>query len=535
MRDRLRVLRALGAVSLILTAALPVAAQRTGGEAPELHPAPLLSGAQLRALDEHIEEVRQQWAVPGLAVAIVQGDSVVFARGYGVKALGNPDRVDENTLFSIGSSGKSMTAAVVAMLVDEGRMRFDDPVWTYLPNFRVADPYVSRHATIRDLLAHRTGLENAIGVWYGSTLTRADLIDQRFRFLEQEVGFRSRMLYNNLMLMTAGEAAAATEGVSFEALMQQRLFAPLGMESTVVHVGQVPAGSNIVAPHLEVDGEWVPVPHRNTQNIGGAGGYYSTARDMAQYLRFQLGNGVHGGDRLVSESSMREMRSVHIAGGQPVILSDDGPTYLGYGLGWFLEYYRGHRQLRHGGAIDGMLTEMMLLPDDQIGVVVLTNRDGHAMHSALTQHIFDVALGLPERDWNGEAFARAQRRRDAQGAEEEEGQTGPEDAPPSLPLEGYAGTYADSLNGRVEVTFEGGVLHLAWEDHPGFAARLEPWRYNAFRVVDWESAGVLAPLASSATFQIDRDGRATALEVSMLGTFGRVAGEGGDGGGPPPT
>jgi CubicO group peptidase (beta-lactamase class C family) len=514
MRNRSRAVAVFGAILLSGSSGAPAAAQ-SGWSAPPTHPAALLSAAQLRTLDQHIEQVRQQWEVPGLAIAIVQGDSVVFAKGYGVKEIGKTDRVDENTLFSIGSSGKSMTAAVTAMLVDEGRMRFDDPVWTYLPTFRVADPFVSRHATIRDLLAHRTGLENATGAWYGSTSSRAEIIKQRFPFLKQEYDFRSRMLYNNLMLMTAGEAAAAVEGVSFEELMHRRLFTPLGMTSTVVNYPEVKPGSNIVAPHREIDGKWVAVPHRNTTNIGGAGGYYSSARDMAQYLRFQLGNGVYRGKRLVSERSMAEMRSVQISNLAPVFISDSGVTSLGYGLGWFLQYYRGHRAIDHGGSIDGMLTAMTILPEDQIGVVILTNRDGHAMHNALVRHIFDVALGLPERDWNGQTLARSQqvRRQPEQAAK---------NAPMSLPLEGYAGTYADSLNGTMRVTSASGALRLTWEGHPGFTAKLDPWQYNSFRIVNWESAGVLAPIASTATFQLDQSGRPVTLEISALGEFGAV-------------
>lgn len=523
MRNGSRAVGALGGIACSWLIALPAAAQRSG--APETRPVPPLSAAKLRGLDEHIEQVREQWKVPGLAIAIVQGDSVVFAKGYGVKELGKPDRVDENTLFSIGSSGKSMTAAVTAMLVDEGKMRFDEPVWTHLPDFGVADPYVSRNATIRDLLSHRTGLENATAVWYGSTMTRAELIKHRFRFLQQQFGFRSRMLYNNLMLMAAGEAAAAAEKVSFEELLDRRLFTPLGMTSTVVSIVDVGPGSNLVTPHGYRDGTVRPIPHRNTKNIGGAGGYYSNARDMAQYLRLQLGNGVYRGKRLISESSMAEMRAVTIPSRAPVVLSDSGTTALGYGLGWFLEYYRGRRSLDHGGSIDGMLTAMTLLPEEQIGVVVLTNLETHAMHTALVQHVFDVALGLSELDWNGRAFARFQQGRQAGQAGQP--QTGAKNAPPSLALEGYAGTYADSLNGRMRVTFANGALRLEWENHPGFTARLEPSQYNSFRIVDWESAGVLGPLASVATFRIDQSGRPTELEISAIGTFGAVRARGG--------
>ena len=178
-----------------------------------------------------------------------------------------------------------------------------------------------------------------------------------------------------------------------------------------------------------------------------------------------------------------------------------------------------------------MLTAMTLLPEDQIGVVVLTNRDGHAMHTALVRHIFDVALGLSERDWNGQTFARSQQVR--QRGQGEQQQLSAKTGSPSLALEGYAGEYADSLNGRMRVTFETGALRLEWENHPGFTAQLEPWRYNSFRVVKWESAGVLAPLASVATFHIDQSGQPAAVEISNIATFGAVRERGGHAGPPP--
>jgi CubicO group peptidase (beta-lactamase class C family) len=500
--------------SLVLLGAVPVQAQRATAPTPK--PVPLLSAQQLRDLDAHIEQARQQWEIPGLAVAIVQGDSVVFAKGYGVKELGQPDRVDENTLFAIGSSGKSMTAALVSMLVDDGKMRLDDPVWVHVPRFRVADPYVSREATLRDLLSHRTSLANATGVWYGASLTRAEIIE-RLRHLELESSFRSRFIYNNLMLMVAGEAAAAAAGTSWEELIRQRLFTPLGMAASLSNPEELTPRSNVASPHMLIDGKLAPVPHRNTRNIGPAGSQYSTARDMAQYLRLQLGNGVYGGRRLVSEASMAQMRSVLSAPGTLVVLSDSGTTGMGYGLGWFTEYYRGQRLLRHGGSIDGMLTEMMFLPEPQIAVVVLTNRSPHTMHTALTHHIFDVALRLPQRDWNGESFARmkANEARALERVQNTRAQRLP-NAPPSLPLEKYAGTYADSLSGEIRIAHDGGALTLHY--HPGFEATLEPWQYNTFRV-RWRNASVLQSPLSLATFNLDQNGRPTELRLETLGTF----------------
>ncbi len=513
----------------LMMVASAVAAQRGGG-APATRPAPFLSAQQLRELDTHIEQARQQWEIPGLAITIVQGDSVVLAKGYGVKEMGKPDRVDENTLFAIGSSGKSMTAAVISMLVDEGKMRLDDQVWMYLPRFRVADPYVSREATIRDLLSHRTDLENADLVWYGAPHTRAEIID-RLRHLKQAASFRSRFMYNNLMLMVAGEAAAAAAGKTWEEVVRERLFVPLGMTSTLSNPQELTPQSNVAAPHTPVRGKLAAIPHRDTRNIAPAGAQYSSARDMAQYLRFQLGNGAYRGKRIVAEPSMTQMRSVVTSNGTPVVISDSGTTALGYGLGWFTEYYRGRRLLRHGGAIDGMLTEMMFLPEEQIGIVILTNRSPHTMHTALTRHIFDLALGLSQRDWNGEAFTRmkaAETQAAAQLSTLEAQRKA--NASPTLPLDQYAATYSDSLLGDIKIALENGALTLRY--HPGFVARLEPWQHNAFRL-DWQAASSLSAPNQFATFTLDATGRPIELRVDGFGTFRAPAlrGRGGRGGG----
>ena len=524
--DPLMMLRLVVLAGALSLSTAPVFAQR-GASAPATRPVAYLSAAQLKELNTHIEQARQQWKIPGLALAIVQRDSVVFAKGYGVKVLGKPATVDENTLFAIGSSGKSMTAAVVSMLVDEGKMKLDDPIWRYLPNFRVADPYVSREATMRDALSHRTSLDNSDMVWYGAELTRAQVIE-RMRYLKG-ASFRSRFAYNNMMLMVAGEAAAAAAGKPWEQLVKERLLQPLGMSTSLSNPEEIRPQSNVATPHMNMHGTLVPIPHRNTRNIAPAGGEYSSAREMAQYLRFQLGNGVYNGKRLVSEASMAQMRSLISTNGVAPVLTDSTSTGLGYGLGWFIEFYRGRRLLRHGGAIDGMLTEMMLLPEEQIGVVVLTNFSPHTMHTALTNHIFDVALGLPQRDWNGQAYARLQAQLTQAGnmlksSEAQRGQGGS-----TLPIEKYAGTYSDSLFGSVRIAVENGGLVLHFR--PGFVAKLEPWQYNSFRV-DWQTASVLAGANSFATFTLDSSGRPIEVRIDALGTFqAPQAGRGGRGGG----
>jgi hypothetical protein len=268
---------------------------------------------------------------------------------------------------------------------------------------------------------------------------------------------------------------------------------------------------------MTMNGRLMPIPHRNTRNIGPAGSQYSSARDMAQYLRLQLGNGAYGGKRLISESSMTQMRSLISSNGVPLMLTDSTATALGYGLGWFTDYYRGHRLLRHGGSIDGMLTEMMFLPESQIGIVILTNRSPHTMHTALTHHIFDVALGLAQRDWNGIAYARTQRTPAPRPVD----QPRPVSAQPSMPLERYAGTYTDSLNGDIRVVHEGGELLLHY--HPGFTAKLTPSQYNSFRV-EWQNPSVLVSPTAAATFNVDANGRPTEVRLDPLGVFRRRPG-----------
>jgi len=489
--------------------------------AAQTRPAHLLTPAQRAALDADIERAMQQYAdVPGLSVAVVQGDSVVYAKGFGVRERGKPERVSERTLFAIGSNTKSMTSALVGTLVDAGKMRWDDPVWTYLPGFRVADPYVSREATIRDLLSHRVDVENNISAWYRSPLTRAQLVE-RLRFLKQDASFRSRFLYNNLMVMTAGEAAAAAGGKPWNALIRERLLAPLGMTATLTSSRELTADADVAAPHVPFGGTLVPVPHVDADNIGPAGSVYSNAVDMAQYLRFQIGRGAIGGKRVLSEASIAQIRTLTTPiGAWQATVPDSDVTVAGYGLGWLVESFRGHRAIRHNGSIDGYLAEMQVLPDDGVGVVVLSNQMTLPLPEALANHILDLALGLAPRDWIGQALARdrAQEAQIAARQKTAESQRLP-NAAPSLPLDRYAGTYADSLRGEIRVAFEEGKLVLRY--HAGLAADLEPWQHDTFRAA-WRTPNVYALSPMLVTFAVDAAGRATDVSNGLLGTFHAV-------------
>jgi CubicO group peptidase (beta-lactamase class C family) len=398
-------------------------------------------------------------------------------------------------------------------------MRWDAPVWTYLPGFRLADPYVTKEVTMRDLLSHRVDVENNLSAWYRSPFTRAQLLE-RTRFLKQEASFRSAFMYNNLMYMTAGEAAAAVTGKSWNTLVRERLFTPLGMKASYTGSKELPAQGNIATPHMPFEGKLVAIPHVDGDNIGPAGSVYSNATDMAKYVRLHLANGTFEGKRVLSPGAITQIRTLAMPIGawQPIVADSDVVVH-GYGLGWLLESFRGHRRVRHNGSIDGFIAEMQLLPDDGIGVVVLSNQMTRYVHENVANHVLDVALGLKERDWHGEARKRALAAEKQAAARVT---SRPANAALMLPLAQYAGTYADSLRGTVTVTLEGERLMFAY--HPGLTAVMEPWQHNTFRLT-WQQPNVYANAGSGpflVTFEVDATGKAASVTGNLLGTFRAV-------------
>ncbi|MBC8088784.1 MAG: serine hydrolase [Phycisphaerae bacterium] len=533
MNSRVVVTRALVAVMASALAHFPsalAAAQgsREGG-APVSRARRTLTTAQKADIDAYVQRGMREWGdVPGLSIAVVIGDSAVYVKGYGVRDVSKPDSVDALTIFAIGSNTKSMTSAVVGTLVDEGKMRWDDPVWKHLPSFRLADGYVTKEVTMRDLLSHRVDVENNLSSWYRAPFTRPQLIE-RLRFLRQEASFRSAFMYNNLMYMAAGEAAAAAAGVSWNTLVRERLFKPLGMTSSYSNSRELPSSGNIAAPHVPFEGKLVALPHMDADNIGPAGSVYSNATDMAQYLRMQIGYGTMASRRVLSAAAMTQIRTIWSPMGpwQPVV-PDSNATALGYGFGWLIESFRGHRRVRHNGSIDGFLAEMQVLPDDSVGVVVLSNQMTRFLPEAVANHVLDVVLGLKARDWHGEVFART-RASEAQAVLRAVPR--PTNSSPTLPLAQYVGTYSDSLRGSVTVSLQGERLVFSY--HPGLSAPMEPWQHNTFRLA-WQSPNVYS-LSSNGnylvTFEIDVNGRPVSLTGGVLGTLRALPRASG---GPPP-
>ncbi len=456
--------------------------------------------------------------MPGVAIAIVKDDRVVFAKGFGVRELDKPAPVDENTLFAIGSSSKAFTATSVAMLVDQGKLKWDDPATKYLPGFQLFDPYSTRELTVGDLLSHRSGLARGDLLWYASEFDRAEVL-RRVRFLKPSWSLRSRFGYQNIMFLAAGEIIPSVTGKTWDDFIRERIFTPLGMKSSSVSIKAFAGSNNVASPHSKIDDKLRPVPWRNIDNIAPAGSINSNVQDMAQWVRLQLSDGVYDGKRLLSAASIKEMQTPQ------TIVRLEGPRaslypeahFLTYGLGWFLSDYRGRKVVEHGGAIDGMRAQVAMIPEEKLGLVVLTNLHGTILPQALMFRIFDFYLGAPPRDWSSELL-KVEKGLEAQAkaAEKKMESERVKGTSPSLDLEKYAGTFQSDMYGDAKVGYENKKLVLRFG--PNFTGDLEHWHYDTFRVT-WRD-----PMQGKglATFRLNAKGKVDVVNIENLSEFTRV-------------
>ena len=461
-------------------------------------------------LDAYVTKAMADWKIPGLALAVVRNDSILYTRGYGVRRLGSSEPADDRTLFEIGSSSKSFTAMLVGMMVTDGKMRWDDRVAAHLPGFRLYDPVASAELTLRDALSHRSGLTRGELTWMYAGGTRDEVL-RRVRYLKPAAPFRAQWIYQNVMFLAAGEAAAKAAGSTWEDLIQQRIFAPLGMTSSKPFLRTGETLPNLATPHFVRRDTVHTMASMNMENIAPAGSIVSTARDMAQWLRLQLGDGTFAGKRLVSAAALREMHLPQmLMGGGGGAGADSITRFSTYGLGWMVQDYRRHLLWQHGGNTDGMTTAMGMLPEQKFGVVVLSNMHGAPLPGILMRYLFDRQLGLPVRDLSTEALTRvAVQRRRADSTERAQAATRVADGRPALPLDAYAGTYIDSLYGEATVAVEGGGLVMR---RGLLSGPLEYWNAGNFRWVNNTSAAVPSLFIR---FDVAPDGKVGALSFGL--------------------
>ena len=463
--------------------------------------------------DRYVAQAMAAWETPGLSIAVVKDGKVVMAKGYGVRKLGESTPVDAATVFATGSISKTFTAAAVAALIARDRMNWDDRVIDHLPGFRLYDPYVTREIRIRDLLCHRSGLPPGEMLWYYSTFDRREIL-RRLQYLEPETGFRSRFGYQNLMFVAAGEAVAAASGMSWDTFVAETFFRPLGMTSTSTTVDAL--GGDVATPHASVDGKIQPIAWLNVDNIAPAGGVNSSAADLAKWMLFRLSDGVNGDDPVLRPADVAEMRTpqtiIPVTASRQTAIPET--LFRAYGLGWFLEDYRGVHLVYHGGRIDGMSARLTLVPEKQLGIAILTNRGQSDLPNALSYRLLDAYLGAPPRDWSADMLRLAEERTEKRAEERKAllAQQVP-DTKPSLPLPRYAGAYESTLYGPLDVSFDGKALTLT--RNAEVIASLSHFNYDTF-LATFTSPALRDRLV---TFELDKLGHVAALELEYAGRF----------------
>ena len=456
---------------------------------------------RLQGFDQWVESVMAEWKVPGLGVAIVEDGKTVFARGYGWRNVEQQLLVTPDTLFAIGSNTKSFTATLLAMYVDEGALAWDTPIRTVLPEFSLHDPVATGQMTAVDLLSHRSGLPRHDLFWYATGKSRTELI-AGLHHLEPSASFRSKYQYQNLMFLTAGVVAERIGGKSWEELVEERIFRPLGMERATFSVDRMQQDDDFSYGYgAEQEIERVRrvrrVPFRNIDAIGPAGSINTSARELARYVQFHLAYGKVGDTQLLKEDSARLMQLPQMVMTGPLQERlQNGPEISDptYGLGLMVGGYRGRKHISHGGGIDGFISAMEWLPDEQIGVIALSNTSHTGTVPALVvRNAFDRMLGLEPIDW----AARARKREAEAKAKVEEARKADLAAAvagtsPSHPLADYAGDYEHTGYGRASVRVHGDGLILKVV---GIEFPLKHYHYDLF-IVPYD----LPPSAAGAGF-----------------------------------
>lgn len=477
-------------------------------------------------LDGYVARVMKEFRVPGLSVAIVKDGKVVVAKGYGVRELGKPAKVDADTRFGIASNTKIFTATALALLVEEGKLEWDAPVIRYLPSFAMYDPYVTREITVRDLLVHRSGLGLGAGdlMWWPSSDYSREEIVHRLRFIEPATSFRSAYAYDNVLYSVAGEVIKAVSGQSWEDFVASRILAEIGMTGSNVRASLAAKGDNAAMTHAEVEGTVRPIAPFRNDNVDPAGGINSSAADMAKWLIVQLDSGrAPDGSRLFSPRTTRQLWSMVT----PIPIGDPAPElaalrpqFNGYALGLGVRDYRGRKILTHTGGLPGYVSQVTMVPSLRLGVVVLTNQESGSAFQSITYHVLDHYLGVPPTDYVS-IYSRLDARRAARYDSLTSAASTARDSTsgPSLPLERYAGRYTDPWYGEIDIAPEQGGLVIRFTHTPSLVGDLVHWQYDTF-VARWRDRELRAD--AYITFALNPDGsigHATMQAVSPATDF----------------
>ncbi len=435
-------------------------------------------------VDRYFEKMVKDWDVPSASIGIVKDGELVFTGNYGTKEVGKSNKPDENTLYAIASNSKAFTSAIIGMLVQEGKLDWNDRVKDYLPYFSLFDdPWISSQITIRDILSHRVGLGTFSGdvIWYKNEGTAEDFI-RRAGKLPQAYDFRAGYGYSNLMYITAGEIIQKVSGKSWVDNVKERILEPLRMDRTLTSAKGLTNTTNVATPHGREDGKNFPIAFEDWETIAATGGLISSVNDISKWMIFNMDHGILGQDTLLTKETRNMVWSMHnvypVDHTQP---NDLGRHFNGYGLGWTLGDYHGKMMVGHTGGYDGMITAVSMIPKEKLGVVVLTN--GHQSPiMAATYYALDQLLKTGNKDWSDDMLARRKKadKNDNRITEIQEAQV--KNTKGTVERDAYAGKYQSDIYGGIEVKIENNKLRLYFEDAPRLSATLEHWHYDTYEI-----------------------------------------------------
>jgi CubicO group peptidase (beta-lactamase class C family) len=425
----------------------------------------------LDGFDAIVTKAMADSKIPGLSVAIVRDGKVIYAKGFGYRDVENKLPVTTDTIFAIGSVSKSFTSLVFGTLNDEGKVEWDKPIRTYLPTFQIDDPIATDHATARDLFSHRTGLAGHDLLWYSSDFSREELFN-RMKYLKSNKEFRSGYQYCNLMVMTMGYLEGRVAGSSWESLVQGRIFEPLGMQKSNFSVNDSQKSADFSQPYSLKKDIVTKVPFKNIDSIGPAGSINSSINDMSRYVILQLGDGTFNGKRIISQNNLKLVHTGQTAmTNLPEFFTQNGLGPLTYAMGWVDTTFRGHHMVWHNGGIDGFHSLVTMLPEDKIGVVLLSNLSNNSALEPIAYCAFDRLLGLSRDPWLDRYKSLDEK---AQKAEEEAKKnkisTAKTGTQPSHPIADFAGEYSNPGYGTVKIAQNGQELTIAFN-------QLEPYPF----------------------------------------------------------
>ncbi len=474
--------------------------------------------------DNYVQRVLQTFEVPGISLAVVKDGKVLLTKGYGIKRINKSERVNEHTLFPIASNSKAFTASALAILVEEGKIKWDAPVIDYLPWFRLGDTYTTGQITVKDLLVHRSG----IGAYAGdllqfppTTFTRKEIV-KKAQFLPIRTGFRYSYAYDNILYLVAGELIETITGMSWEEFIKARILQPVGMTGSITRISTLKNQGNYALPHARFNGEVKEVTNFFTQGVSDltnpAGGIASNAVDMSKWLLTQLDSGTTtNGSVLFKPTTTTElwkgvtpMPVTNLAS----YLSPAQMEYQSYALGFYTYNYRSARVVGHGGKLDGFVSRVFMVPSLRLGIAVLTNQEAGGAWASIVNHITDHFLKISSFDWiGGYKKAHDEYFKNADQKEQQAAQVRNSSSKPSLQLNDYSGIYTDPWYGQVRIDFRDGKLYMDFTHTPGMTGIMEHWQYDTF-IVRWANRELKAD--AYITFSLNPDGSIERIKMKAI-------------------